>query len=107
MKFLLPLGLLGIFIFIYQSSANAVTITNLASTPHQVTTEAPGNQVSTVTVPPRQTIHLSAFPEVRLKLATVSNSAEMVAREHDNFTIWPDGTFGPQIRRKFRSMDSH
>lgn len=107
MKLLLQFALFGIFLLINQSPANAVTITNLADTPHQILAEAPGNQVSTLTIPAGQTIHLTAFPEARLKLVTVSNSAEMVAREEDNFTIWPDGTFGPQMRRKFRSIDPH
>lgn len=107
MKLLLQLIVTGVILILNQPPAHAITVTNLASVPHRVTARMPGDQTSTLLVPPGGTVHLTAFPEAKLSLATAPGSPPLTAREKDNFTIWPDGTFGPQIRRKFRSIDPH
>ncbi|MFO1242673.1 MAG: hypothetical protein U1E36_05670 [Rickettsiales bacterium] len=108
MKLLLQLFTFASLFFIFQQEAHALSIVNLANVPHQVSVRMSGNHTTIVDIPAGQTYYLSAFPEAKMTLLTANGSgSELVGREKDVFAIWPDGTFGPQMKRRFRSKDNN
>jgi len=107
MKLLLQTALAISFVLFIQQDAAALVISNLAPVPHQVEVTAVGGQATIVDIPEGRTINLNVFPEAKMKLLTAGNGAELVGRERDVFAIWPDGTFGPQMKRKYRSKDNN
>lgn len=107
MKLLLQTTLAISFLVLIQHDASALAISNLAPVPHQVEVTAVGGQATVVEIPEGRTINLNVFPEAKMKLLTAGNGAELIGRERDVFAIWPDGSFGPQMKRKYRSKDNN
>lgn len=107
MNLLLRYALSVAVLLTFQAPGHALSIANLAPVPHQVSVTTVGNHETVVEIPEGRTINLNVFPEAKMKLLTGGNGAVLVGREKDVFAIWPDGSFGPQMKRRYRSKDNN
>lgn len=78
-----------IFSALITSPAQAISITNLDTIPHQLSLSI-ANQPEIITIAPNET-YRSNYPRLNMRLLDVAGANEIRAEDLEEYAIWPGG----------------